>query len=331
MKSGDRGRAEGVRFDAHASPASIVMPDHSDACSYRGKHGLKIETLALPGEDPAELRALLDQWYDAYRPVSPGEGHLVDMAVYDLIRIRRCRRFQESVEEKLIRATSNRWSVEQESELKKFTAMLATAPAAAVAELKRFACGCVWLIDCWEQLKSLMEREGATPDHAHEELTVFGLDDSNHQVLSSVETDHLTRVYCLLAQCDAKEHDILAFYRVRSLFPEEGEFPSIGNLPPRWHCRRRVRAVIGRELPPLRVLYEKLHVEYDRVALEAAVNEAISRDPQRAAVLRARRQCEKSFHANYKLLLEIRKLSAPPSALPGGPAATRDLIKKTAG
>ena len=127
MESGDRGRAERDRHDSQTSPASIVMLDHSDACSYRGKHGLKIETLALPGEDPAELRALLDQWYDAYQPVSPAECHLVDMAVYDLIRIRRCRRCQESVEEKLIRDTRNRWSIEQEGELKKFRAMLATA------------------------------------------------------------------------------------------------------------------------------------------------------------------------------------------------------------
>jgi len=304
--------------------------DHRDRCSYRKKHGLKIETLALPGEDPAGLRALLDQWYDAYHPVSPGEFHLVDMAVYDLIRIRRCRRCQEAVEEKLIRATRDRWSIEQEGELEKFVAMLATEPATAVAELKRFAFGCLWLIDCWEQLRSLMEREGATSDDAREELTVFEAGDANHQVLSSEETDYLMRVYCLLAQGDPKEHDMVAFCRARSLFPEGGQFSSSGSLPPRWQCRRRVRAVVGREVARLRVLYEKLHVEYDRPAQEQAVNTALARDPQRASVLRARRQCEKSFHANYKLLLEMRKNFAAPTALPGGPVAARDLRKKRA-
>ena len=293
---------------------------------------MKIETLALPGEDPADLRALLDQWYDAYQPASPGEFHLVDMAVYDLIRIRRCRRCQETVEEKLIRNTRNRWSIARRRvRLEKFTAMLATDPAAAVVELKRFAFGCAWLIDCWEQLRSLVEREGATSVDGRGDLAVFDAVDANHQVLSSEETDYLTRVYCLLAQGDPKERDVLAFYRARSLFPEGSQLPSSGSLPPRWQCRRRVRAVIGREVAPLRVLYEKLQVEYDRPAQEIAVNEAIARDPQRASVLRARRQCEQSFHVNYKLLLELRKHSAPPSALPGGLAAARDLIKKTAG
>jgi hypothetical protein len=319
-----------VRQDWDIPSGSVLVLDQRDRCSYRKKHGLRIETLALPGEDPAGLRALLDQWYDAYQPVSPGEFHLVDMAVYDLIRIRRCRRCQEAVEEKLIRDIRNRWSIEQEKELNRFKALLVTDPTAAVAELKRFAFGCAWLINGWEQLRSLMETEGETSVDVGAELPVFPVGDAIHKVLSSEETDYLTRVYCLLAQDAPKEGDILAFYRAWSLFPEGGPLPSRGSLPPRWQCRRRVRTVIGREVASLRILYEKLHAECDQPALEAAVNAAIARDPHRASVLRARRQCEKSFHANYKLLLEMRKGFALPSVLPGGPIASGDLRKKRA-
>ena len=142
---------------------------------------------------PRGCARLLDQWYDAYQPVSPGEFHLVDMAVYDLIRIRRCRRCQEAVEERLICATGDRWSIEQEGELEKFVTMLATEPAVAVEELKRFALGCAWLIESWEGLRSLMEREGASSADVREELTVFDAGDANQQVLGSEETDYLTR------------------------------------------------------------------------------------------------------------------------------------------
>jgi len=175
-----------------------------------------------------------------------------------------------------------------------------------------------------------MEREGVTSADVRAELTLFETGDANHQVLSALETDYLTWVYCLLAQREPKKGDILAFYRARSLFPAGGQLPSRGGLPPRWQCRRRIRPVIGREVAPLRVRYERLQVESDRPAQEIAVNEAIAGDPQRASVLRARRQCEKSFHANYKLLLEMRKNLAPPFTLPGGPVAAWDLRKKGA-
>ena len=125
MEPGDQGRAEWRRHDAEKSPGSIVTVDNSQYCRYRGKNGLKIESLALPGEDPAELRALLDQWYAAYQPVSPAECHLVDSAVFDLIQIRRCRRALESAEEEVIVATRNGWAAEQEAEVKKLRVMLA--------------------------------------------------------------------------------------------------------------------------------------------------------------------------------------------------------------
>jgi hypothetical protein len=310
------------RQDSPRAPCSIEAVDRSEYSGYRGRRGIKIETLALPGEDPTELRALLDQWYAAYQPVSPAEWHLVDMAVWDLIQIRRCRRCQEAVEEKLTREIRNRWWIDQENQVEKLKTMLAHQPAAAVAELKRFASGCAWLIDCWTWLESLVEKEGAALDGVREELEVFDADGTNRKVHGSDETDCLTRVYCLLAQREPTERDIQAFYRTRNMFPDEGHLPCSVSLPPRWQCRRRVRAVVGRELPPLRALYEKLQIEYDPSAHAAAVKKAHLRDPHRARVLRARRQSEKSFHVNYKLLLEIRKDFAAPSDLPGKPVDT---------
>jgi hypothetical protein len=321
MEPGNQGRTDQDRGDSQPSPGSIVTADHSRCCRGKAEHAINIESLALPGENPAELRALLDQWYAAYQPGSPAECHLVDMAVYDLIQIRRSRRYQESVEEQVIKDTKNRWSMEQEALVKKLRERLAHEPAAALAELKRFASGCAWLIGCWQRLEALIEREVASSVDNREELAAFEANGAHHEALSRDETDHLTRVYCLLAQGDTKEHAILAFYLAESCFPSGGPLPSSGSLPPRWQCRRRVRAVIGRELAPLRVLYEKGRVEYDLPALEEAVKEALRRDPKRSTVLRSRRQTEKWFHANYKLLLEMRKNFTPPSALPGGPIA----------
>src|SRR4051812_23629817 len=57
------------------------------------KHGLRIEALALPGEDAAALRERLDWWNDSYRPTTPGEAELIEMAVTAGVQRRRSQRF----------------------------------------------------------------------------------------------------------------------------------------------------------------------------------------------------------------------------------------------
>jgi hypothetical protein len=66
-----------------------------------GRQPLWIESLALPDEEPGELRALLAQWTEVYEPASVIEGYLLEMIVSDLIRLRRCRRWQEALEQRL--------------------------------------------------------------------------------------------------------------------------------------------------------------------------------------------------------------------------------------
>ena len=319
MEAGDRRSHGRDRQDTQTSSGTIALIEPNDQSRYREEHGLRIETLALPGEDPAELRVLLDQWYEVYQPASVVECHLLEMAVYDLIRIRRCRRCQEAVEESLIRNTEERWRMEQDDEVKPFEAMLASEPAAAVAELKRFAAGCLWLINCWERLDLLMEREWASSGDDREEMVALASEESNDEVLSREETDRLTHVFWLLAQGDPQEREILAFYAASSRLIEKGNGASTRGLPARSGCRERVRAVMQRVLPPLRLRYETLRVEGNGPTKYDAVDEAIMRDPTRASILRAKRQCEKSFHENYNLLLQMRKGLAAPTDLPGVP------------
>jgi hypothetical protein len=66
-----------------------------------GRLPLWIEQLALPDEKPGELRALFEQWAEVYEPASAIESDLIEMIVYDLIRIRRCRRWQDALEARL--------------------------------------------------------------------------------------------------------------------------------------------------------------------------------------------------------------------------------------
>ena len=177
-----------------------------------------------------------------------------------------------------------------------------------------------------------MESEGASLDENREALAALEMNGSKHETLSTEETDHLTRAYCLLAQGDPKEHEIPAFYLVESRFPTGRPVPLQAPISHRaGSAAGRVRAVIGRELPPLRVICERRLAAYDQPAQAEAVKEALRRDARRASVLRVKKQNEKWFHAYYKLLLEMRKDFVPPSALPAGPVAARARKRNAAG
>src|SRR3954463_4174326 len=58
------------------------------------KHGLCIETIALPDEGADQLRQRLQEWDDHYQPSTPGEQGRIERAVVASIQRRRCLAFQ---------------------------------------------------------------------------------------------------------------------------------------------------------------------------------------------------------------------------------------------
>jgi hypothetical protein len=92
---------EGASTRAEQSEEARAPLETVDAGGSAGQQPFAIEALALPDEKPGELRALLEEWTEAYRPVSAIESYLLEMVVYDLIRIRRCRRWQDALEARL--------------------------------------------------------------------------------------------------------------------------------------------------------------------------------------------------------------------------------------
>ena len=73
------------------------------------KHGLRIEALALPGEDADALRERLDEWNDFYRPATPGEAELIEMAVTASVQRRRSLRFLTAEQSDRVRSAARRW------------------------------------------------------------------------------------------------------------------------------------------------------------------------------------------------------------------------------
>src|SRR5207249_1483697 len=118
------------------------------------------DKLALPGEDAAALRAERHRWYAFYRATSPIMISFIDMAFHAWVQLGRHHRAEAAQRELATRRAQDEWDDGQAEEVEKWKGMLATAPADAGRGLESFAAGCRWLINRWQRLKGLLEKDG---------------------------------------------------------------------------------------------------------------------------------------------------------------------------
>src|SRR5437868_197958 len=78
------------------------------------KLGLRIENFALLSEHAPELRERLDEWLGFYKPASPGERELLELAVMASVGGRRSLDAQTEARNKQIRTARIRFDREQE-------------------------------------------------------------------------------------------------------------------------------------------------------------------------------------------------------------------------
>src|SRR3954471_5321790 len=81
------------------------------------KHGLRIEALALPGEDAALLRQRYDEWDEFYRPGTPAELVLLFRAVTSSVQLERSLQFQAAAVSKQVRNATKTWDEGREDEV----------------------------------------------------------------------------------------------------------------------------------------------------------------------------------------------------------------------
>src|SRR3954466_2634264 len=110
------------------------------------KHGLCMRSIALPVEDAALLQEKLAWWVEHYRPDTPGECELIEMAVTASVQRDRSRRYLTAALTEQVLNAERRWDEAREDEVLTLVKLLNTEPGAAVARLRRTGHGCRWLI-----------------------------------------------------------------------------------------------------------------------------------------------------------------------------------------
>ena len=90
-------------------------------------------------EHAPDLGAKLDEWYGFYRPGSPGERDLIDIAVMSRIERRRVGACLTEMVNREINTAIFNFDCDQEDAMARYQEMLPTRPGAAVIGLKRDA------------------------------------------------------------------------------------------------------------------------------------------------------------------------------------------------
>jgi hypothetical protein len=289
------------------------------------KHGLRIETLALPTEDADTLQGLADQWHNYYQPDSPAECELINRAVLAAIQMRRCARFQTAALARQIRNAVDQWDHTREEEVERLKALLPEDPDAAVRGLQRTSEGCLWLLQRWEKLEAKRAKDGLWCGADRDE--VIRLCGFRPERLKECPEAFLIRLYNLLAQPHPNEKALEWLFRPERLPDAIGAMYNLEFLPERASCMESLREMVAEERERLRAREERLRVKIDEPdRAEAAERALLLEGPEAALLLRYERAHESAFHRAYGALLKGRKESArgEDSAPPQQPSALND-------
>ena len=147
-----------------------------------------IEDLVLPDEEPAECRAVVEEWTHEFPPASAGDRVLLEQLAISALEKRRARRVRLAVVAEKVRTAAYGFDCEQQAEVEAAVAQLAASPAAAVARLNRTAAGTRYLIGRWERLKAIFDIEGTWYGQDRDEATRLQGIRSGKQHLAESET-----------------------------------------------------------------------------------------------------------------------------------------------
>ena len=287
---------------------------------------LLIENYALLTESATDLRGRLQEFYDFYRPTTPGECELLELAVMSSVQRRRVLGHQTEVVNHRIRTAVFDFDCAQEDEVQRYRAMLATSPGAAILGLKRSALGLRHLIIRWERLERLLQRDGTWyGGDRNEAINCQGARANPPESLSESEAGYLTWLYALMAQPAPKDKDFVAVgqecWTPPALYDRDphdwqGERPV---------CRKILKDMVERELASLRRREQVLRTNYEDPARDGAeIRRQVLTSPEGSLLLRHERAHGLTYHRAYDALLKGRRQSFKTGWPPGAPGAVAD-------
>jgi hypothetical protein len=282
---------------------------------------LLIEEYALLTESAPDLRKRLDEWFAYYRPESPGECELLELAVMASVQWRRVHRHQTAIVNQKIRTAVFDFDCAQEDEVERYRAMLRTSPGAAVLGLKRSALGLRLLIARWERLLRLLDEEGTLyGNDRNEMINCQGARATPTEVLFESEGAYLTWLYCLMAQPAPRDSDFVTIGNERWMptgLNDRNPFEWLGE---KHVCRRILKELVEQELASVRRREARLRSNYEDPARDdAELRRQVLATPEGTLLLRHERTHGLMYKRAYEAFLKGRAQSLKTGRPPGAP------------
>ncbi len=274
----------------------------------RAATALDIESLALPDENPAQLRALLDAYLAAYPPASIADQAIVEQVVVSTIDRQRCLEARTSLLAEKVRTSALRFDQAQQNEVSTYKAMLPESPAQALAGLHQSAAGCRHLIGRFERLQTILGVEGTLYGHDRDELCL--LQGKSWRETGAFEhqseTAFVTHFYCLLAQPDPKPAEIRRIGD-HKLMPKAFLDHDCGLWIPFHHrCAELLKELVTNKLVLLRAREQWLRQNVEEPGRTAARLQARVLTGSDLDLLRAEKFHDQAFDRAYQLLRNRR-------------------------
>jgi hypothetical protein len=279
-----------------------------------------IEDYVISTEKFPEVKGVYQEWIDFYKPASPGEWEFCQTAAMSSVQKRRLYGTQTKKINKRIRKARILYDQEQEDRLERARGELATSPALAVQDLKRFALGCRWLLNRYRRLADLLERDGTLGGNDRDELIRLEGCEPYLDRLIHYEGGYLIWLYCTVTKPEVSEEELHALGAPEVMPLSLREKPNHAFLPPVTHCRAMLRQTIEKGIALLTrrefVLRQNIELpERDDSEQESAELE------EKDGVLFARyfRMHDLAFHRAYNALVKGREQAAKTGRIPGAP------------
>jgi hypothetical protein len=237
------------------------------------KHGLTGKGEVLPIEDQALYDERMRGWTVDERPESDVQQYLLHCVVLASVRIDRCARNEFAAIARLRRQAVGHWEGHQTRQIEEIAANLEEEPAETVAVLARFARGCEWLLDRWEELRqSLTHQRYWSTEETEQAIRMLGYDPTS-SAGDSARVNAL-RVHAIAVQPEIAPAavDALLGSDASALDPMIRLVQAGIDLPSAATSRAHLRRTLTAEVRRLEALRDQLWLTQDGPSLAEAIN-----------------------------------------------------------
>jgi hypothetical protein len=287
------------------------------------QHGLCIKDIAILSEQVGDLTAKLQEWFDFYKPASPGERELCETAFVGSLQKKRVLETQASkINTNMSNARVN-YDRDQEDSLERARELFKTNPALAMLHIKRLAIGCRWLLGRFRRLSGILQRDGYLAGNDRNELIAYMGGEPYIDKLFDCDGAWMTWLSCEVSR---PEPDI---EEMRTLCRPECQPESFRGrdqhtwLGPRPFHRYVLEQMIEEQIAELTRREHDLRLNQEDVERERAEKNASSLTSAEGSLLqRYYNMHNMDFTRAYDRLVRGKELTARTGRIPGEPTGT---------